>query len=91
VIVIAPVMAVLAAWTRWLTAALGSLVLAMLGSFGFGLYHHFVAVSPDHVAHLPDGSARAHLAFIASAVLLAAIELLTAAYGALALRAVARK
>ncbi len=28
----------------------------MFGSLAFGVYHHYVGISPDHVAHLPPGS-----------------------------------
>ena len=36
----------------WLLAA------GLAGSLVFGLHHHFLAVSPDHVAHLPAGPFR---------------------------------
>ena len=55
-------------------AAAGGATLAssMAGSFVFGLYYHFVAISPDHVAHLPAGSDPTWAAvFVVSAVLLA--------------------
>lgn len=29
---------------------------SMLGSLLFGVYNHFIAISPDHVAHVPDHS-----------------------------------
>jgi hypothetical protein len=45
------------------------LILSMLGSFLFGVYHHFIAVSPDHVAHLPPGGAQC--LFRVTAVLMA--------------------
>ncbi|NNL68226.1 MAG: hypothetical protein HKP30_18400 [Myxococcales bacterium] len=34
------------------------LAVCMLASLLFGVYHHYVAVSPDHVAHLPPGEAQ---------------------------------
>ena len=42
------------------TARLGYAVLliSMLGSLVFGVYHHYAAVSPDHVSHLPPGDAQ---------------------------------
>ncbi|HVR28050.1 MAG TPA: hypothetical protein VMS86_00835, partial [Thermoanaerobaculia bacterium] len=86
VILATPPLAVALAWTRWIRTALWALVLAMLGSFAFGAYHHFVLVSPDHVAHLPAASAGLHGQFIATAVLLAALELASAIYGVIALR-----
>lgn len=58
VIVVAPVVAAAVLWTRH--ARLGLLLLAasMAGSLLFGLYHHYLAVSPDHVSHLPPGEAQ---------------------------------
>lgn len=48
------------------------LLVSMLGSLLFGVYYHFVAVSPDHVAHLPPGDSQ-HL-FRATAALMASIQ-----------------
>src|SRR5215475_11794704 len=57
VILAAPVVAVVLVWTR--AARWGYLLLAaaMAGALVFGVYHHFIAISPDHVAHLPEGDA----------------------------------
>jgi hypothetical protein len=44
----------------------------MLGSLLFGVYHHYVAVSPDHVAHLPPGESQP--LFRATAALMACIQ-----------------
>lgn len=33
------------------------LFLSMLGSLLFGIYNHFIAISPDHVSHVPDHDA----------------------------------
>lgn len=58
VIVLAPLVAAVLLWTRyWCSGAL-LLAASMAGSLVFGVYHHFVAVSPDHVSHLPPGEAR---------------------------------
>lgn len=56
VIVAAPVIAALALWTPF--ARVGAIVLAisMGGALLFGAYHHYVVISPDHVAHLPAGN-----------------------------------
>ena len=58
VIVAAPVAAAILIFTRY--ARLGFMILAasMFGALLFGVYHHFVLVSPDHVAHLPAGEAQ---------------------------------
>jgi hypothetical protein len=48
------------------------LALTMAGALDFTVYHHYVAVSPDHVAHLPPGEARSLFSWTAAA--LAALE-----------------
>jgi hypothetical protein len=79
VITIAPLVAMVLYWTRWPAAGALLLGAAMVGSFVFGVYHHFVAISPDHVSHLPEGEAQGM--FVATAWLLAISEALTAAFG----------
>lgn len=46
-------------WT--VRSRLGLLLLAasMAGSLAFGVYYHYIAISPDHVGHLPEGDAQA--------------------------------
>ncbi len=51
----------------------------MIGSLGFGVYFHFIAVSNDHVSHLPEGDARG--LFVVTAVLLVVVEAAGAAFG----------
>jgi hypothetical protein len=80
VILAAPVVALILVWTplvRW-----GYLVLAlsMFGALVFGVYHHYMAVSPDHVAHLPAGDAQT--AFKLTAALLVVTEAFGTAVGA---------
>jgi hypothetical protein len=45
----------------------------------FGIYYHFIEVSPDHVSHLPAGDSQA--LFISTAILLIPAELAAAAFG----------
>ena len=47
------------------------LFVSMLGALLFGVYHHYVALSPDHVDHLPAGDAQG--LFRATALLMAAV------------------
>jgi hypothetical protein len=82
VILAAPIVAALLTWTRHVAVGVWVFFLSMLGSFLFGAYHHYVMVSPDHIHHLPDGSAEARSVFIASAAALALLELAAALYGA---------
>jgi hypothetical protein len=61
---------------------MGVLAAAMLGSLAFATHHHFLVVSPDHVAHLPPGSGQ--LAFRVTAYLaepIAALGILVGAIG----------
>ena len=82
VIIIAPVIAGILVWTRCVSIGLWVFFLAMLGSFLFGVYHHYVLVSPDNISHLPPGTPQSHSHFVASAGVIALIELASTLYGA---------
>jgi hypothetical protein len=90
VIIAAPILAGALLLAR--RAIAGGMMLAgsMAGSFVFGLYYHFVAISSDHVAHLPAGSdptwARV---FAVSAVMMAAAAIPGAAGGVAVVRSAA--
>ena len=79
VIVAAPIVALVLYWTR--LARWGALLLgvSMLAGMLFGIYFHFVAISPDNVGHLPEGHGQGF--FIATAILLVPIEIAGTAYG----------
>ena len=81
VIVSAPILAAALAWTRRMQLALWVFVLSMLGALLFGVYHHYILVSPDNVAHLPPGSPELHSHFIDSAAAIAILELVSVGYG----------
>lgn len=85
VIVIAPPLAAALLWSRWTRAGLWLFLLSMLGSLLFATYHHYILVSPDNVAHLPEGTPQAHASFIQSAGISALLELVSALYAAYAL------
>jgi hypothetical protein len=85
VIIIAPVVAAILVWTRYLSTGLCVFFLSMLGSFLFGAYHHYLLVSPDNIHHLPPGSPESHSHFITSACVIALVELASALYGAFCL------
>jgi hypothetical protein len=74
VIVVAPIVGAFLAWTRYRLAGAWVFALSMLGALLFGLYHHYVGVSPDHIRHLPSGDAGAQSAFVISAAGLALLE-----------------
>lgn len=49
VVVILPLVAMVLVWTVQKRLGLSLLSLSMLASLLFGLYHHFLVISPDHV------------------------------------------
>lgn len=75
VILIAPIVAAGLVWTRYVSVGLWVFFLSMVGALLFGVYHHYVLVSPDNIAHLPSGSPDSHSRFIASAGVIAVLEL----------------
>jgi hypothetical protein len=85
VIIIAPVVAAILVWTRYVSTGLWGFFVSMLGSFLFGAYHHYVLVSPDNISHLPPGTPESHSHFITSAGVIALVELASALYGAFCL------
>ena len=85
VILLAPIAAAALLWTRYRLAGLWMFFLSMLGALLFGAYHHYVLVSPDNIGHLPAGSPESHSQFIASAAVIALLELAAAMYGAFCL------
>ena len=53
VVLVCPLLAMGLMWTAEKRLGLMLLSLSMFGSLLFGLYHHFLAVSPDHVHSQP--------------------------------------
>jgi len=80
VIVAAPVVAAILLWTRFVRAGAILLAASMAGALVFGGYHHYVAISPDHVAHLPAGNLQGQ--FRATAALLIVSEAFGVGVGA---------
>jgi hypothetical protein len=72
VIVIAPLLAAILIWTRLSRFGFGLLSLAMAGALVFGVYFHYLTISPDQVSHLPPGDAQG--TFRLTALLLAITE-----------------
>ena len=85
IIIIAPVVAAVLVWTRYVSTGLWAFFLSMLGSFLFGAYHHYVFMSPDNISHLPQGTPESHSRFITSAGIIALVDLASALYGAFCL------
>ncbi len=56
VVLIFPLLAIVLLWTAEKRLGLILLSLSMFGSLLFGLYHQFLAVSPDHFYSQPSGA-----------------------------------
>jgi hypothetical protein len=84
VILLAPLVALVLSFTRYVRAGLWLLLVSMLGSLIFGACYHYVIISPDHVAHLPAGDARG--LFRVTALLLVVTEAFGVVVAALGLK-----
>lgn len=72
VVVLAPIVAAILIWTRLSRFGFVLLAASMAGALLFGIYFHYLAISPDHVSHLPPGDAQG--TFRLTALLLAITE-----------------
>jgi hypothetical protein len=52
VITIAPLVAIVLLWTQFCRIGGWLLLGSMAGSLLFGIYHHYIAISPDHVSQI---------------------------------------
>jgi hypothetical protein len=86
VILIAPLLATLLVWTPLRTFAIWLYAISMFASLLFGVYHHYIAVSPDNVHYLPVGAEAARRQFVFSAAAVAVSELLATLVSVFALR-----
>lgn len=84
VILLAPLIALLLSWTRYVRAGVFLLLGSMLGSLIFGVCYHYIIVSNDHIAHLPPGEARG--LFRITALLLVITEVVGVIVAAIAVR-----
>lgn len=85
VILAAPIVAAGLVWTKYSSIGLWVFVISMLGALLFGVYHHYVMISPDNVHHLPAGNPQFLSQFVSSAAVIALLELGSALYGAFCL------
>lgn len=58
VIALAPLLALVLLWRQKQPVGAWVLLLSMLGALIFGLVHHYILISPDHVAHVPHTEGR---------------------------------
>jgi hypothetical protein len=84
VILVSPLLSAVLVWTRYVRSGLLLLAVSMAASLIFGLYYHYVVVSPDNVSYLPPGEAQG--LFRLTALLLAATETFGVGVGLLGLR-----
>ena len=84
-VLIGPVAGLALAWRGKAAVGYGLLAVTMAGSLAFGVWHHFIAMSSDHVSQIPEGAWGS--AFIASSWALAISEVAGAAVGAVGWRA----
>lgn len=91
VILLAPLIGLALIWTRYAVAGTWIVVLSMAGALLFGVYHHYLTVSPDNIHHLPAGNAAVQSTFVRSAGALALLELGSLVVGAFLLRSLLRK
>lgn len=80
IIVLAPIAAMILLWTPFQPVGSWLLLSSMAGSLLFGIYHHFILISPDHISQVPF--AGWGILFQITAVLLFLTEGLGAVVGA---------
>ena len=74
VVMVSPLLAMALMWTTAKRLGFILLSLSILGSLLFGLYYHFLAVSPDHIHSQPSGGwgttfvLTAYLLFVTEAI-----------------------
>ncbi len=76
VILLLPIVAVVLMWTRFANIGLPLLLASMTGGLLFDIYHHYIFVSPDNIAHLPPASDDLHSQFVWTAHALTLIQVI---------------
>ncbi|MEG4504211.1 hypothetical protein QUA81_08860 [Microcoleus sp. F6_B4] len=86
VIFLIPIIAAVLLWTQFYRIGSWLLLSSMAGSILFGLYNHFIAISPDHVSQVAfEGWG---LVFQVTAILILIVDGLGAGIGFWALRTI---
>jgi hypothetical protein len=52
VILLAPIIAAVLLWTQFSRLGSWLLLSSMIGAIAFGIYNHYIFISPDHVSHV---------------------------------------
>jgi hypothetical protein len=87
VILFVPVLATLLLWTRLEEFALWVYMIAMCASLLFGVFYHYIVMSPDNIHYLPPAGDSARHRFTYSAAAVAVTEAVAVIRSALALLA----
>ena len=74
VILVVPLAGAVLIWMRWSRIGLWAVIIGMTGALVFGVTHHYMLVSPDHIAHLPAATPHLHDTFIWTAGAIAILE-----------------
>ena len=74
VIVLIPLVGAVFLWTRHRKLGLYGGIVGMVGALLFGIVHHYMLVSPDHISHLPAAAAHIHAKFEWTAGTIAMLE-----------------
>lgn len=53
VIVLAPIIALILLWTPFYRAGIWLFLVSMIGALLFGIYNHFIVITPDHISQIP--------------------------------------
>lgn len=85
VILIAPILATFLVWTPFEDFGLWLYMTAMCASLVFGVYYHYILISPDNVHYLPVGADAARHSFTYSAAAVGLTEIVATLYCAGAL------
>ena len=56
IIIISPIVATIMLWRKFINTGTALLFYSMLGALIFGVYNHFIVISPDHISQIPSTS-----------------------------------
>jgi len=74
IIVLVPLVGVVLVWTAYRRIGLYAVITGSIGALLFGILHHYMLVSSDHISHLPPAAAHVHATFQWTAGAIAMLE-----------------
>ena len=78
VILVTPLLGIILLMTPWRLSGAYAVLIGMLGALIFGIVHHYMLTSPDHISHLPSAEPHVHASFLWTAGTIAIFEGLAA-------------